>query len=609
MAQHTAFHDCDCDVLFNRTLAKLKDRFNDRQHFPSDDQMRALEDLIACLVNLSAGRTEAKLFLSSLDPGIGKTTSLITFLDTLLSIGRSPYDSVGVLICIETKQEIRALVEEAGIPETMLHVWTSDDDLNALGKAFPNDAQVLITTHSRMERLLRRKPFSECQELFFKGAPRQLRVWDEEFHYGQPISLNVDDVYWLLKALTSISRQLRDDVKRIFDEIEHVENGSLYTVPDFMRNNDVDLDDLISAVADLHPSNEDHVRLTDQQMTVLRQLAFISGRAVRVHVDGEQGPATVHYVETIPSDLAPLIVLDASGRLRLTYEGMAKCRGVLVPLKSAAKSYRNLEVYVWTRGAGKKTWKDHRKAESLISGIVSTIMTRPDEDWLVVHHRKNSKHFPDIDRMILDAVPDKLHKRVKFITWGKHRGINEYRDVPNIILAGMLYLRESQYEALKRLSDGLKPEDGTISEAELKRFQLGEHSDNILQALCRGAVRKSVGDTCPPCRAYLIASARSHIAEAIPAIFPDCKVMPWRPVKAKLSGNARRVYEYLARWAESAKPGEVLPFKFAQQALSMHRRHFKRDVRENEAFKDAVADLGLYEWGPRVYFTGWRKGI
>ncbi|MGE8940656.1 hypothetical protein ACO2I3_01955 [Leptospira interrogans] len=608
MNAHALVDPYDTSILFECTLSTLEASFKERGHSPSGEQWEALKDLVRTIENLSLGKTERKLFLSALDPGIGKTTSLIAFLDTLLMFPHEPHSAVGVLVCISTKQEIETLVEEAAIPPEMLCVWTSEEELNALGSAPADSARVLITTHSRMERLLSNCDFADCRELYFNGKPRQLRVWDEQFLQGQPISLNVDDVFWLLRALSAISRDLRNSVKAIFDQIETVENGGLFTVPDFMSEHGVGLDDLMSAVSDLEQNSEAQVRLTDHQQRILTHLAVISGHSVRVRKDGRNGAAAIDYLETIPADLAPAVVLDASGRLRLTYEGMEKCRGILKPLKSAAKCYRNLEVNIWTRGGGKTAWKDPSKAASLVSGIVSTILTRPDEEWLVVHHKKASKHFPEIDRLILDALPDDLHSRIKFITWGKHRGINDHRDVPNIILAGMLYLRDSQYEALKRLSDGLRPEDGTVPDGELARFALGEHGDNILQALCRGAVRKSVGDSCPPCRAYLVASARSGMAKAVEAIFPGCNVKAWRPVKAQLNGNARRCFEYIAQWADTAKSGEVLPFRFAQSALRAHRRHFKRDVRDNEGFKSAIADLGVYEWGPNVRFTGWRMG-
>jgi hypothetical protein len=41
---------------------------------------------------------------------------------------------------------------------------------------------------------------------------------------------------------------------------------------------------------------------------------------------------------------------------------------------------------------------------------------------------------------------------VSTLHWGAHDATNDYANVPNIILAGTLFLRPSYYEALGRLS-------------------------------------------------------------------------------------------------------------------------------------------------------------
>jgi hypothetical protein len=87
--------------------------------------------------------------------------------------------------------------------------------------------------------------------------------------------------------------------------------------------------------------------------------------------------------------------------------------------------------------------------EALLDGIAETINSKPEEDWLVVHHK---------DGIGVDCVPE-LQKRiagdgarVKFLHWGNHHATNDYADVPNVILAGTLFYRPSYYEALTRLA-------------------------------------------------------------------------------------------------------------------------------------------------------------
>ena len=95
---------------------------------------------------------------------------------------------------------------------------------------------------------------------------------------------------------------------------------------------------------------------------------------------------------------------------------------------------------------------------------------------------------------------------VHFLHWGVHDATNLFAHVPNIILAGTLFLRPSDYEALGRLASAHPSSRGRYDEERTRQVTLGEHRHMILQALCRGAVRKSVGNGCPPTRAYIIAS-------------------------------------------------------------------------------------------------------
>ena len=147
--------------------------------------------------------------------------------------------------------------------------------------------------------------------------------------------------------------------------------------------------------------------------------------------------------------------------------------------------------------------------------------------------------------------------RLKFVNWGKHRATNDFRDITNIILAGTLFLGPSHYRATKHVSTEIAVVDRSFTKSEMQTFELGEHANDILQALCRGAVRKSAGDTCPVCHAYIIASVRSGIPQALPLIFPDCRVNQWMPKRQTLRGQADKAFKALSLWSEHAKPGSI----------------------------------------------------
>src|SRR5262249_44930766 len=151
--------------------------------------------------------------------------------------------------------------------------------------------------------------------------------------------------------------------------------------------------------------------------------------------------------------------------------------------------------------------------DQLAAGIAKTIDTKPDQRWLVVVHRRDGK-VGDVAREVrsLMTAPQ---GNVEFITWGAHMATNDFVDVRNVILAGTLFFRPSFYEALKRLAAGRSANEGTVSKEELERTMVGEHAHAILQALCRGAVRRCDGERCHPCDAYVIASVRSGIPDAL----------------------------------------------------------------------------------------------
>jgi hypothetical protein len=100
----------------------------------------------------------------------------------------------------------------------------------------------------------------------------------------------------------------------------------------------------------------------------MEALSAISGRRVVVRRDRPGGNACVDYIDTVPHDLAPILVLDASGRqgVRILYKDMETKRGLITPLKSAPKSYENLTIHVWRRGGGKTAWESSDGAKEML---------------------------------------------------------------------------------------------------------------------------------------------------------------------------------------------------------------------------------------------------
>ena len=291
------------------------------------------------------------------------------------------------------------------------------------------------------------------------------------------------------------------------------------------------------------------------------------------------------------------------GRVRATYDQWERKRGNLIRLSKAEKSYRNLTVNVWQTGGGKHAFRTN--GEQLIDGIVSTINNKPEEEWLVVHHKtKGGIDVPSGVKALMEGNQDRVH----FIHWGDHHGTNAYAHVSNVILAGTLFLPASQYEALGRLGAGLSSEQ-SLNPQEFQQIRIGEYRHLILQALCRGSVRRCDGAVCAPCDAYIIASTQSGIAETLPEIFPDCRVKRWQPVKKVLKGKIAEALKVIQDYFGS-HPRELLPFRAVADAVQMtDLKNFRRSIRKHPDFVEALAEAGVMEFGPGRNPTGFRLAI
>lgn len=178
---------------------------------------------------------------------------------------------------------------------------------------------------------------------------------------------------------------------------------------------------------------------------------------------GSGGHTVLEYKDALPNDIKPLVALDASARVRHVYECWDKGRGGLIRLPWAQKRYENLAIHVWKRAGGKSGFRRH--GQELVQGVVSTVMTRPNEPWLIVYHKTGiDMDFEDEVRARLPMFPPDVH----FCHWGAHDATNAFAHVPNVILAGTLFMRTSCYEALGRLAAAYPSSRGPFGKQQEK---------------------------------------------------------------------------------------------------------------------------------------------
>ena len=90
----------------------------------------------------------------------------------------------------------------------------------------------------------------------------------------------------------------------------------------------------------------------------------------------------ITYRPTMPDDLRPLVVLDASGRVRDAYGSIERHWGILTRLRPAVKDYSPLTIHTWQTSGSKSGFE--KNGDNLTAGIAKAILTKPDEKWLVV---------------------------------------------------------------------------------------------------------------------------------------------------------------------------------------------------------------------------------
>lgn len=559
------------------TTSTMNEVVNTLHHYgqdPSHNHLDALHSVIQTMADMAEGTAERRVYVSSLDPGMGKTTSLIVFLQQLMRSHR--HHDAAVLVCLSRKAEIERIVEDTGLDEVDFAVLTRDEEVNALSSTPVCEARVLFTTQQMLLCQLRGGRFETCSTFHYQGMPREVRVWDEAMEPGQVVMLSSDDIGGLLGFLRRLSADFADEVDRLMDRLRKADIGSLIRFPT------LDTEVLQRAVAILGD---------DWKAAHVEALAELSGQQVRLCSGWGNQRVAVLSRTVLPEDLAPVLVLDASARVRETYKLWAETRGGVAFLPSATKDYSPLTIHVARKGAGKSSWGQNGPA--LAKTVAEMRNRRPGERCLIVHH-KADKHLDTPDLVSTAIGPDALVD-TSFLHWGMHQATNEYADVPVVILAGTFNLPPSQYLGLAHASLGL-PMNKKLPEGVEKRVALGEHGHAIVQAVGRGVTRGCSGGQCLPGEVYIIAAAGSGIEDALQDWFPGATVRRWYPAeRPALTGKVAKAAACIEQRLEEDPTGPILFQEVMDHIGCANRSNFNRTIRRHDLFRLWLADQGLVE--------------
>jgi hypothetical protein len=314
--------------------------------------------------------------------------------------------------------------------------------------------------------------------------------------------------------------------------------------------------------------------------------------------------SVVHYFETLPSSLAPLLILDAYRHDRMFYKLWRGRRGNLTFLKRAPKSYGALTFHRATIPAGKVAHRiPEQKALIVRAGM--------DAHFKAAGPMLNAIHKPvkdcyDVQSEIMEAVKAAGGDpyRDAFQTWGNLTGVNDYGEYGDMFVGGLFRKPPHHYKAIYSAAAKMKGrehhDDKTLSEIELSEIM-----HELQQAVGRIVVRKNVDGTHPEAHVMLAAPANAGRLplndERLRQGFPDCAVVAWHPIGQSLKsgrGSGLKTNERqrlldritIGQWFRVGDFTEPLEGETEGLSDQKVRRYLSE---KDQAFRRALKDRGL----------------
>ena len=451
--------------------------------------------------------------------------------------------------------------------------------MNALGlpEGELGKARVLFTTQQMIRSRTLGQSFTAAADFHFEGRPRVLRLWDESIMPAEPIVIRIDDLQSLASPLRPSHPEFVTALEAFIASVPRETNDCVVTIPFALR----DVSPWSSGIG--LPS------LSSDLNKTLANLGLVVGTNMLVRSETYFGLQLIGAVETLPSDIAPLITVDASGRVRTTYELWEKHRHNLVRLPSASTSFENLNIHLWKSPVGKDELNRPAKRQVIASAIAELLTRDPEGQWLVLTYKIIKDELKDaVDRLVgADAS-----ERIKWLTWGRHHGTNEFRDIDNMVIVGQQTYRASDYTAFALAASGLSAD--RIDQLNVTELREGEYRHHFLQAVCRASVRKGTGSVAGQCNAFLVTSM-GNTERMLAQTFPGANLCVWKEPDSLPSGNVGRAIAYLTHmfWIEDST---LVTKADLRTHLGIRADSLATHVLKKEPFQEFLADSNLTMW-------------
>ena len=167
----------------------------------------------------------------------------------------------------------------------------------------------------------------------------------------------------------------------------------------------------------------------------------MSGGLARVCDDGRGTNTLLDFRRTLPDDIRPMLVLDASARVRGTYKQQERKTKDIVRLTYGPKRYDRVQFHLKQAGSGKEMLGKKYQEGLRESGEGCSL--HPNRNVLVLHHKPDaSMGIGNIEKDLPSYIAKSKWRdgAVKFCHWGVHDARNDLADCDVIITASILHL-------------------------------------------------------------------------------------------------------------------------------------------------------------------------
>lgn len=586
----------NCEKIIEKSIKIMKERLSKRGICLSAYAEIGLRSLNQALLDCLGGEEVAPYTLASFDPGVGKTEGVCCFLKAWSEASFTPKGSV--LIAVHTKEQIESLVKKLGLNEADYACFTSDADINALGRGVKDryGARVLITTQQMLQSRLgdclvydkatgvvarKSVAFASATDFFYDGTRRNVVIWDESFILAEHLTIPVVPLLSLAGKVERLHKGLAAVMFDFASKVMSAEAGQQFAIP-------VQFGDALAVAHSKGSLMAACINVDEREL--LEVLAKAAGRNFILRNDGGVAGLTLAGASApLPPDFSPVVVLDASGRVRGTYDLMER-KVDLKRLPVVKNDYRNVKVHVWEKACGKHALQNIFLRSAIVDEVAKVIASKPSEEWLVIG-AKAEGHSGGVDLF------DEIKKQsaglgaisVSYLNFGRHTATNEYAHIKNIIVVGSNLYRHSSYEALAAAANG--GDLAFLGDDHRSLFYQAEYMHHILQAGLRGNGRNAVGGVAGQCDIYIVTSPNICFSSFNKA-FPGSSVSVWKP-SCKLSDKAISLFEAIRDFFAGTE--EKVMSKGKDRRMSgLHKNSMAR-VLDSEHFKHLMASIGVID--------------